>query len=61
MKIVPGSTATQFGIEGTKYCGPGYSEGRFMDPNEPSTPPAFQEPPNGPVDAACQRHGLCPD
>jgi hypothetical protein len=27
--VVPGSSLTQFGINGTQYCGPGYSAGGF--------------------------------
>ncbi|SDI12717.1 calcium-binding protein [Propionivibrio dicarboxylicus] len=29
MEFIPGSTLTEFGIKGTNYCGPGYSDGKF--------------------------------
>ncbi|WP_319243609.1 calcium-binding protein [uncultured Propionivibrio sp.] len=29
MEFVPGSTLTEFGIKGTNYCGPGYSDGKL--------------------------------
>ncbi|WP_319244458.1 hypothetical protein [uncultured Propionivibrio sp.] len=29
MDVVSGSTLTEFGIKGTNYCGPGYSDGKF--------------------------------
>lgn len=51
MELVPGSSATQFGIKDTNYCGPGYTNGKLgggsVDPNGDTT---------GPVDATCKAH-----
>jgi hypothetical protein len=51
--IVKGSSLTQFGIEGTNYCGPGYADGKLLGDKEEAT---YSEPATGPVDEACKNH-----
>lgn len=55
MEFVDGSTLTQFGIKGTKYCGPGYANGNFGERAQEDG--EF----NGPVDEACKNHDLAYD
>lgn len=48
-----GSILSQFGIEGTNYCGPGYADGKLLGPNDEAT---YTVPPTGPVDNLCRDH-----
>ncbi|WP_333839787.1 hypothetical protein [Pelomicrobium sp.] len=51
--IVKGSSLTQFGIEGTNYCGPGYADGKLLEQGENAT---YALDPTSLVDKACMAH-----
>ena len=51
--FVQGSVLSQFGIEGTNYCGSGYADGKLLGPNEDAT---YTVRETGPVDRLCKDH-----
>ncbi len=56
VSLVPGyvfiGSTIQFGIDGTNYCGPNYSNGEYGAPPDPNGPTT------GPIDTLCKIHDL---
>ena len=56
--FVDGSTLTRFGIVGTNYCGPGYSDGKLLAPGEEAK---MDKEPTSAVDGSCKMHDVAYD